>query len=70
YVSAEEIDGMGLKSKDEEKKYDAVVLLVPHNEYLKDNLIDLTKEDGMIYDLKSVLDGEKIIKSGRSYKTL
>ncbi len=53
--------------------YDAVVLLVPHKEYLAvgtEGLIGATKNGGLIYDLKSMLDGEPITKAGRKYMAL
>lgn len=53
--------------------YDAVVLLVQHKEYIDAGtqaMIDATNEGGLIYDVKGVLDKEKIIASGRTYLTL
>lgn len=52
--------------------YDAVVLLVPHHEYLhkQDALIQATKEGGVIYDLKSILNAENIVQKGRMYVCL
>ena len=51
--------------------YDAVALLVPHTEYLnEDILLSLTKENGLIYDLKSILDRGKIEAAGRTYAAL
>lgn len=57
----------------EEGNYDAVVLLVPHKEYLAlgtEGFMDMTKGDAVIYDLKSVLDGKTIAKAGRKYRAL
>jgi UDP-N-acetyl-D-glucosamine/UDP-N-acetyl-D-galactosamine dehydrogenase len=42
------------------KKYDAIILAVAHDEFLKMNLINFKKPNGIIYDVKSVLD-KKII---------
>lgn len=53
--------------------FDAITLLVPHKEFLNvrtDGFIDAVKEGGVIYDLKSVLDKEKIETSGRTYLAL
>ena len=57
----------------EDGPYDAVLLLVPHKEYLDAGtqaLIDATKEGGVIYDIKSVLDTKTIQDSGRTYLSL
>jgi UDP-N-acetyl-D-galactosamine dehydrogenase len=57
----------------EQGPYDAVVLLVPHKEYLSvgtEGLIGATKNGGLIYDLKSILDGNAIVKAGRKYVAL
>ena len=53
--------------------YDAVILLVPHKEYIdagEQAFIAATSEDGTVYDLKSLLNGEEIKKSGRNYMAL
>jgi UDP-N-acetyl-D-galactosamine dehydrogenase len=39
-----------------DKKYDIIILAVSHNEFLKMNIINFKKIDGIIYDVKSVLD--------------
>ena len=39
-----------------EIKYDVIILAVAHNEFLKMNLIKFKKSNGIIYDVKSVLD--------------
>jgi UDP-N-acetyl-D-galactosamine dehydrogenase len=57
----------------EEGNYDAVVLLVPHKEYLAvgtEGMLGGVKPEGVIYDLKSVLDGTVIKKAGRKYLAL
>ncbi len=57
----------------EQGPYDAVILLVPHKEYLSigtEGLIGATKNGGLIYDLKSILDGTVIVMAGRKYVTL
>ena len=42
------------------RKYDVIILAVAHDEFLKMNLINFKKSNGIIYDVKSVLD-KKII---------
>ena len=39
-----------------DKKYDVIILAVAHDEFLKMNFINFKKTDGIIYDVKSVLD--------------
>ncbi|MDA1208687.1 MAG: nucleotide sugar dehydrogenase [bacterium] len=51
-------------------EYDVVALLVPHKEFNQEYVISLTKEGGLIYDLKSKLDKKKIEASGRKYLAL
>ncbi len=53
--------------------YDAVVLLVPHKEYKAMGtpaIVALTKEGGVIYDLKSILDEATVKAAGRTYISL
>jgi len=67
-----EKDGMKTGSLDD-GPFDAILLLVPHKEYLDvgtEGLIAATKDGGIIYDLKSILDKGKIEKSGRKYLAL
>jgi UDP-N-acetyl-D-glucosamine/UDP-N-acetyl-D-galactosamine dehydrogenase len=57
----------------EEGPYDAIVLLVPHAEYLAigvEGLLGAVKNGGLVYDLKSVLDGDAIRTVGRKYLAL
>ncbi len=57
----------------EKGPYDAILLLVPHQTYKSlplQLLIDATKQDGLIYDLKSCLDAAVITEAGRSYASL
>ena len=42
------------------QKYDAIVLTVAHQEFLNLNLRDYLKKDGVIYDVKGVLEKEQI----------
>lgn len=39
-----------------DKKFDAVILTVAHNEFMELNLNDYLKEDGIIYDVKGILE--------------
>jgi UDP-N-acetyl-D-galactosamine dehydrogenase len=53
--------------------YDAVVLLVPHEEYVATTPKEYTaalKEGGIFYDLKSIVDDTPFVKAGRTYKSL
>lgn len=46
-----------IKLKDKiNKKYDIIILAVAHDEFLKMNFINFKKTNGIIYDVKSVLD--------------
>lgn len=47
---------------EEHQKYDAIVLTVAHNEFLNINLKNLLKEEGIIYDVKGVLEKNKANK--------
>lgn len=53
--------------------YDAIVLLVPHREYLEAGvagMLQALSPKGVVYDLKSVLDGDAVRKSGAVYLSL
>lgn len=53
--------------------YDAVVLLVQHKEYIDvgtQAFIDATAKGGLIYDVKGILDKNKITEAGRQYLSL
>jgi len=57
----------------EKGPYDAILLLVPHKQYKDlplETLIGATKEDGVIYDLKSMLDSSAITAANRKYLSL
>jgi UDP-N-acetyl-D-glucosamine/UDP-N-acetyl-D-galactosamine dehydrogenase len=74
HVSAEEIGRMGLtEGALNSGPYDALLLLVPHKEYVSlpaDQLLKATTDKAVIYDLKSLLNGEEIRKAGRMYLAL
>lgn len=46
-----------------EKKYDAIVLAVSHNEFKEIELLRLKKENGVVYDVKNFLPKELIDKT-------
>lgn len=53
--------------------YDAVLLLVPHREYIDvpvTELVTSIKEGGVLFDLKSLLDPAAVTKTGRTYLSL
>jgi len=50
--------------------YDAVVLLVPHREYMAADLTQALKTGGLIYDLKALLPRKEIEQNGMRYKAL
>ncbi|MSR86549.1 nucleotide sugar dehydrogenase [Candidatus Peribacteria bacterium] len=74
FLTAEEIKKWKMTpgSLDEEP-YDAIVFLVPHKEYLTagvDGILKALKKGGVVYDLKSLLDGEKVKQAGAQYLAL
>lgn len=55
----------GIKSQqalDTDEKYEAVVLAVSHREFSDLNLQNFLKENGVIFDVKGVLEGENVIR--------
>lgn len=50
--------------------YDAVVLLVPHREYMTEDLTQALKAGGLIYDLKTLLSRKEIEQKGLQYMAL
>jgi len=50
--------------------YDAVVLLVPHREYMAADLTQALKTGGLVYDLKTLLPRKEIEQNGMRYKAL
>ncbi|OIO54295.1 hypothetical protein AUJ46_03060 [Candidatus Peregrinibacteria bacterium CG1_02_54_53] len=73
FVAEDEVTQNGWKQGSlQSGPYDAVVLLVPHREYMS-NLADLTKalkSEGLIYDLKSILPAEELRVKGFKYRSL
>ena len=45
-----------------EKKYNAIILAVAHNEFLKINLNKLKEKNCFVYDVKGVLNNNQIDK--------
>jgi UDP-N-acetyl-D-galactosamine dehydrogenase len=74
YMSAEVIKKHGWEPGSiEQGSFEALVLLVPHKEYLAlgvEGLIGATKSGGVIYDLKSTLERKAVTKAGRKYVAL
>ena len=59
WANVEEVQsefGFDLEKELPSQKYDAIVLAVSHNEFLKLDLRSKLNEDGILYDVKSVLD--------------
>ena len=53
--------------------YDAIAFLVPHKEYLDagmEGMVKAVKKGGVIFDLKSLLEGKEVVRSGRKYLAL
>jgi len=50
--------GISIVKELPKEKYDAVILAVAHNEFLKLNVMDYVKKGGVIYDVKGVLPRE------------
>ncbi|MDA0376709.1 MAG: hypothetical protein O3A80_05405 [bacterium] len=53
--------------------YDAIILLVKHKEYMSistEDIINATAGEGLIYDIKHILDEEKVTTAGRKYLSL
>lgn len=74
FLSSSDIEKMGhVPGSLEQGPYDALVLLVPHHEYLSlspTDLLKVVKEGGLVYDLKSLLDESAILAAGRKYLCL
>ncbi len=57
----------------EKGPYDAIVFLVPHKEYVEAGtagMVKALKPGGVIFDLKSLLDGAAVTKAGMTYLAL
>ncbi len=74
FVSSETLQKMSLTEGGLDKgPYDAVLLLVPHKEYRElplGEFLKSVKDGGLVYDLKSLLNGFEVEKSGRGYLCL
>ena len=73
-VGVPEITRLGYKPGSlVEGPYDAVLLLVPHREYLAwgtEKLAAAVRPGGVLFDLKSLLDGGKVMGAGKKYLAL
>lgn len=61
------------KGSIEKGGYDAILLLVPHKQYLdlpEGALVNALKEKGVFFDLKTIVDDAPFVKAGRTYKSL
>lgn len=71
YMAEETIAKKGWKSGSlQSGPYDAIVLLVPHREYMTADLTQALKEGGLVYDLKTLLPRKEIEKEGMNYMAL
>lgn len=74
FLTAEEVTARGMKPGSlENGPYDAILLLVPHKEYMaagEKAFIGALKPDGVFYDLKSLYQAEGFMKAGRKYLAL
>ncbi|KOY50677.1 nucleotide sugar dehydrogenase [Polaribacter dokdonensis] len=59
----QEVYGLHSVRSTPNKKYDAIVLAVAHQEFLTLNLQELKKENSVVYDVKSILPKEHVDKS-------
>ncbi len=73
FYSAEQIQKMGYTPGEfPDGPYDAVALLVPHKQYVdgSHDVVSTTKEGGVVYDLKSILNQNDVEAAGRKYAAL
>jgi len=52
--------GIDLKNDFNDKKYEAIILTVAHNEFLQLELSTLKKDQSIVYDVKAILDKTKV----------
>lgn len=72
-TDAEIVDMNHIPGSLEKGPYDAVLLLVSHEVYRTlplQTILDATKPNGSIYDLKSCLDSKAVEEAGRTYLSL
>ncbi len=73
FYSPEELTAMGyVPGVLENDAYDAILLLVPHKAYngIEADLIRCSKENGVVYDLKSIVNRSAIEQGKRRYLSL
>ncbi len=73
FHTTESIEKQNIVPGSLEREYDAVALLVKHQQYLDmplEKFVKIAKDGGVIYDLKSVLNREKVENEGRIYISL
>ncbi len=63
FYAADDLRAMGYEpGSPDEGLFDAVLLLVPHKEYLRTDLTKAVREGGVLYDLKSVLSPQGSVR--------
>jgi UDP-N-acetyl-D-galactosamine dehydrogenase len=74
FVSEEELKRWSMEPGSlEDEPFDAVLLLVPHKEYLEmpvSSIIEAVKPGGILFDLKSILDPKTVQAAGKRYLSL
>jgi UDP-N-acetyl-D-galactosamine dehydrogenase len=74
FLSKETITARGMTPGSlEDGPYDAIVFLVPHKEYVDAGVAGMTKAlkpNGVLYDMKTLLDGTAVTKLGHKYAAL
>ncbi len=71
FYAADDLRAMGYEpSAPDQGPFDAVLLLVPHKEYLALDLTKSLRDDGVLYDLKSVLNRAIVEDQGKKYLSL
>jgi UDP-N-acetyl-D-galactosamine dehydrogenase len=54
--------GLETSTKPPFKKYEAIVLAVSHKEFQSLNIKNLLTENGIIYDVKGILEKQDVVK--------
>jgi UDP-N-acetyl-D-galactosamine dehydrogenase len=74
FLSRDEIAARGMTPGSlEDGPYDAIVFLVPHKEYVwagAEGMSKALKPNGVLYDLKTLIDGKMMTKAGKKYLAL
>lgn len=74
FLTSEEITARGMTPGSlQSGLYDAILLLVPHKEYMNDGtqtFLQALKTGGVFYDLKSLMNPEDFMQAGKKYLAL